>query len=46
MRIALGEKKLDQKVRSKRSFRWVEQTGGEKDLEIDVAPPKPGSKSP
>lgn len=41
MRIELGEKKLDQKVRSKRTFRWVEQTGGEKDLEIELAPSKP-----
>jgi hypothetical protein len=46
MRIELGEKKLDQKVRSKRSFRWVEETGGEKDLKIDLAPSPPDEKAP
>jgi hypothetical protein len=46
MRIELGEKKLDQKVRSKRSFRWVEQTGGEKDLEIELSPSKPAATEP
>jgi hypothetical protein len=46
MRIELGEKKLDQKVRSKRTFRWVEQTGGEKDLELELAPSKPNPSKP
>lgn len=46
MRIELGEKKLDQKVRSKRSFRWVEETGGEKDLKIDLGPSQTEAKDP